>query len=85
MCGADLSLLVNILNVNIFSSYEDHIVHPVILDRVVILCTNSIVSDRSADTLVNSTHVPRQSVYDPEVFTLVENSGGHIALKKIMR
>ena len=77
--SAHLSLLVYIFNVNNLSSNKHHVVNPVVLHGVVVLGADPVISDVSADALVNSSHIPGQSVDNPEVGPLVEDSGGHVA------
>ena len=64
MYTAQLSLLVNILNSNEFSSDKDHVVHPVVLDGVVILVSLEVFPDVSANTLVNASGVPGQLIHN---------------------
>ena len=70
---AHLSFLVDKLYSNEFSSNEDQVVHPVVLDRVVILVSLEVFPDVSTDTLVNPPHIPGQGVHHPEVGSFVED------------
>ena len=73
MYTAHLSFLVNKLNSNEFSSDKDHVVHPVVLDRVVILVFLEVLPDVKANTLVNASGVPGQLIHNPEIGSFVED------------